>query len=513
MKKILNYFVVSLFLISFFPINTFADTLFSGGSGAPGDPFQISTCQQLQNINLSDLSLYYSLTQDVDCSTTQTWNEDSENLGTYFGFSPIGFDTEFSGVFDGQNHIISNLYINLPNSSRASLFAYVHSGSLKNVGLKNVNITGKYYAGALAGDISSSTISRAFTTGTVSVAGDSGNYLGGLVGYSYKSHIENSYSSAVIHGYDNVGGLVGKTTQNGDFTSVVNSYATGDVYGHNYVGGLIGNVDQDVVSNSFSTGKVTGSGDYIGGLFGRADADYVSNCGWFSQSGGVLNSVGLGDATSTYNIKVGGGEGFIDGDYSWFYNKNRAIYTTINNEPSWDFSTPIWYEYTNNYPSFVAQTTSPTQKTKVSRGSGTSVVDRVRNLISMGNVKLAEELMDKWPQQFPNRNISIKKTEAVQAPVSTTVNQIFINDLSLGSKNTDVLRLQKFLNTRGFFVNIIGPGSLGSETTLFGPATKAALIKFQESNRDTILKPLNLIRGTGTFGKVTKDYVNSLLLK
>lgn len=52
-------------------------------------------------------------------------------------------------------------------------------------------------------------------------------------------------------------------------------------------------------------------------------------------------------------------------------------------------------------------------------------------------------------------------------------------DLSLGVSGEDVRALQKFLNAKGYTVALAGAGSLGNETTYFGPATKAAVIKFQ----------------------------------
>ncbi len=51
--------------------------------------------------------------------------------------------------------------------------------------------------------------------------------------------------------------------------------------------------------------------------------------------------------------------------------------------------------------------------------------------------------------------------------------------LSLGSSGEDVRTLQRILNTKGFPIAVTGVGSKGRETTLFGPATKTALQKFQ----------------------------------
>lgn len=58
----------------------------------------------------------------------------------------------------------------------------------------------------------------------------------------------------------------------------------------------------------------------------------------------------------------------------------------------------------------------------------------------------------------------------------------FTRDLEFGAVGEDVRILQKFLNTHGFIVASSGAGSPGNETTYFGSATKAALIKFQAAH-------------------------------
>src|ERR1700733_7862916 len=69
---------------------------------------QIQTVQNLQNIQ-NNLSGSYCLANDIDASATATWNG-----GT--GFIPIGNGTQFSGLFDGQNHTIDRLTINRPTN-------------------------------------------------------------------------------------------------------------------------------------------------------------------------------------------------------------------------------------------------------------------------------------------------------------------------------------------------------------------------------------------------------------
>lgn len=67
------------------------------------------------------------------------------------------------------------------------------------------------------------------------------------------------------------------------------------------------------------------------------------------------------------------------------------------------------------------------------------------------------------------------------APVSTTPSTAapLYRDLQIGSSGEDVRTLQKILNTHGYAVAQSGSGSSGNETIYFGPATRAAVVRFQ----------------------------------
>lgn len=85
---------------------------------------------------------------------------------------------------------------------------------------------------------------------------------------------------------------------------------------------------------------------------------------------------------------------------------------------------------------------------------------------------------------------------------------IFKRTLRVGSKGEDVKQLQKYLNSHGFVVAKKGVGSPGKETTLFGSATKAAVIKLQQANAKEILTPNKLKKGTGNVASATLKFLN-----
>lgn len=95
---------------------------------------------------------------------------------------------------------------------------------------------------------------------------------------------------------------------------------------------------------------------------------------------------------------------------------------------------------------------------------------------------------------------------------SFSATQIFSRTLHSGMRGEDVLALQKFLNTdTETRVADTGAGSLGNETDYFGPATKRAVIKFQDKYRTDVLVPSGLKSGTGFFGEKTIAKMNALI--
>lgn len=84
-------------------------------------------------------------------------------------------------------------------------------------------------------------------------------------------------------------------------------------------------------------------------------------------------------------------------------------------------------------------------------------------------------------------------------------------DLKVGATGADVMKLQQFLNSDADTrVGATGAGSMGMETETFGPATAAAVSKFQVKYRAETLTPNGLMNPTGYFGASSRAKANAL---
>ncbi|MEX2634361.1 MAG: GLUG motif-containing protein [Balneolales bacterium] len=255
-------------------LTTSSQAQFAGGSGTEADPYEVSTLEELQEME-NHLDSHFILTAEIDAADTETWNDGA-------GFSPIGVDTtdSFAGSFDGNGYVISNLTIAREEQENVGLFG-VNTGTITNAALEDVMIVGNLQTGALAGE-NRGVINGSYTTGDVSGL----EMVGGLVGYNPNAgEIAGSYSSANVTATQTAaGGLVGKSDG-----SITESYAAGNVasgevptdgFGAIGTGGLVGVNSSGMISSSYATGNVAVTNDFrAGGLVGyNTSAGEIANC-------------------------------------------------------------------------------------------------------------------------------------------------------------------------------------------------------------------------------------------
>jgi hypothetical protein len=220
---------------------------------------EIRTIEDLYMMR-KNLSGSYTLMNDLDFNSVSSYRHSINK--TIFtsgeGWLPLGNSSTsmFTGNFNGNNHIIKNLYVNRPEEDYAGLFGYLSGSAAKveKLGVENVNIIGKMYVGGVIGRAVSSTITNVYSTGEVE---GKNNYTGGLIGEA-DAVISNTYSMANVKSTSVAGGLVGN-----NYSSILNSFAGGNVtVTGNKAGGLIGYASGGSYTTSYrsNTAIITLSG-------------------------------------------------------------------------------------------------------------------------------------------------------------------------------------------------------------------------------------------------------------
>jgi uncharacterized repeat protein (TIGR02543 family) len=246
---------------------------------------EISTPQEFYDavFNADSKENYFLLTANLDFSEFE-WQ---------------GLGPRFYGILDGNGYAISNLTINVPDSTKVGIFTELDGATIKNLVFDNVEIYSmKERAGILAGITtnhatnienitvynSKVTIGDSTTEGTNHYAGlllgrsevstvisnvyvrDSevivfGKYVGGLVGQVEKADLTIEDADVEIKVTEGLtsevaGGIVGR---NKGTLTINRTVAKVEVTGHKYLGGFIGiNEGSANITDSLITGKLVG---------------------------------------------------------------------------------------------------------------------------------------------------------------------------------------------------------------------------------------------------------------
>ena len=203
-------------------------------------------------------------------------------------WTPIGtdYDNSYTGTFDGGGHTITGLTFTT-NDKYAGLFGYLNrAGTVKNVVMKDVQITNNRSWSAFAGGVAG------YSWGTIENCSVSGSvsgtvYVGGVVGAQIDGSITGCSSSATVKGTTDVGGVAGQTNSGATLTAC---YATGNVIieidpvKNISGGGLVGFNGGNGVLACYATGNVTSTGSSTGNvhIFGLLGDNYttVTACYW-----------------------------------------------------------------------------------------------------------------------------------------------------------------------------------------------------------------------------------------
>lgn len=171
-------------------------------------------------------------------------------------WSPIGLHSskEFAGSFDGQNHMISNMFIDTDQQGypdmkdNFGLFGYAHNADIRNVkvqGIINVGSNGKYIGGVAS---SANHIDNIYSDIIINLLNSkSSSYIGTVAGMVEDA--EKIYSRGEIKFYNSydgfydgcyVGGIFGRCTEIRECDSEIDITVNRVGQSSGYIGGITG---------------------------------------------------------------------------------------------------------------------------------------------------------------------------------------------------------------------------------------------------------------------------------
>ena len=225
-KKILSLLLTLCLVMTFVPMAAFAaDTMDTWDGTADTSwydenktEFHLQTAEQLAGMaklvndntaNFKDKTVY--LDNDLDLGGHE-WISIGNGANTAWG--------SFQGIFDGQSHVVYNLYSheglksenkdNNNNLYRNGLFGAIYNATVQNLGIENADIvipmndTSTYGKGILVDWMTNSTIKNCYTTGSITGGSYIEKFIGGIAGFLNENNsISQCYSTAAITGnYD-----------------------------------------------------------------------------------------------------------------------------------------------------------------------------------------------------------------------------------------------------------------------------------------------------------------------
>jgi len=317
--KVTDFICFGLFLCAAFTFDAFATGAYEDGSGTEGDPYQIKTAYQLEELShrSEDWDKCFILIDDIDMSDYTCFQSGSAAhcdqvslmIGSYSNpfTGYVGWDfSDTWWIISGQSFpsLLSQTgfaggYGTSENPWQISQPKHLMSiGSdpnllddhfilLNDIVFDPDNNSDHVFTEALIAPYEGDGIAwseRNLFTGVFDGEGhkivnlyidsQSESDVIGLFGYVNQSQIRDvGLENGFVCGNSSVGLLAGRIS----YSQVDNCYSSGTVTGGTAVGGLFGFCSRISLSNSYSTCLVSGS-DNLGGLLGESIAGSISDC-------------------------------------------------------------------------------------------------------------------------------------------------------------------------------------------------------------------------------------------
>ena len=248
------------------------------GNGTEAEPFVLKSADHLawfrDYVNGGHPNAWAKISDDVKAiDMSSVCHEAGTKYTDELSWTPIGNESnKYVGTFDGNDKIISNLYINA-TSDNTGFFGYATDGSIKNITFDNAKVksTGSYDTAILAGAAEYCIIENIKTLANCSVEGNM--LTGGIAGMA-EGNISNCENHAMVKGSYTVGGVVGSYNGSSNISSCANYGAVTGTNGE--IGGMVGHFSFGTIQNSANYGDITGT-CYVGNLIGTADGCNLNN--------------------------------------------------------------------------------------------------------------------------------------------------------------------------------------------------------------------------------------------
>lgn len=207
----------------------------------------------------------------TDISTSGT----SEHID----FSPAGDSSHpFEGIFDGNGHTLSILYIDNDDNKDNIGFIGYNKGTIKNLRVSNMYMNTARYGGIICG-INDGLIENCSTLGLMSYITNPtySIYNGGITGSNngtIRKCLVNAQISSPSDGGGMSGGIAGENT--GEITScrtagTISGYEAGGIVGYNYVLG-------SSITRCVNCANINSTSSQTGGIVGFAYRGELQNC-------------------------------------------------------------------------------------------------------------------------------------------------------------------------------------------------------------------------------------------
>ena len=232
-------------------------------------------------------------------------------IGTTKYIDYYNLEYSFKGVFEGNNKIISNLFVNEKES-----FFNKNEGNIQNITIKGKN-SGicNYNYGTISGCVNASEIQQSGSSGiagrnfgiikeTINKANivlPDEDIMGGITSNNY-GVIERCINEGTIEGGQDVGGIAGDNSKG----TISKCYNTADIKAQREVAGICG-WNCSIIEECYNIGNISSEKYHTGGIAGRNQYGteiIVKNC---YNTGNIIapNSLYVGGVIGSMNVQNG----------------------------------------------------------------------------------------------------------------------------------------------------------------------------------------------------------------